>query len=95
MTVGADGLLWAVFGDATSGSSSCRFRFLRAAAPDSEGRTTADFNCALLPPCAFAGHFICPFPPPGNTLGTAIEAGERTLLREVVNSWGTHGWFKG
>ncbi|MFJ2892032.1 DUF1684 domain-containing protein [Streptomyces sp. NPDC087305] len=33
----------------------------------------------MLPPCAFAEHFICPFPPPGNTLGVAIEAGERTL----------------
>ncbi|WP_405642381.1 NtaA/DmoA family FMN-dependent monooxygenase [Streptomyces sp. NBC_00019] len=80
VTVEADGSLWAVFGDATSGSSSHRFRFLRPAAPDAEGRTTVDFNRALLPPCAFADHFICPFPPPGNTLGIAIEAGERTLL---------------
>jgi len=81
VTVEGDGSLWAVFADTTSGDSSYRFRFLRPAAPDAEGRTTVDFNRALLPPCAFADHFICPFPPPGNTLGAAVAAGERTLLR--------------
>lgn len=80
VTVEPDGSLWAVFADATSGSSSYRFRFLRPAAPDADGRTTVDFNRALLPPCAFADHFVCPFPPPGNTLGVAVEAGERNLL---------------
>ncbi|MFJ5308866.1 DUF1684 domain-containing protein [Streptomyces sp. NPDC088350] len=74
-----DGRLWAVFADSTSGDSSYRFRFLYPAAPDAEGRTTVDFNRAVLPPCAFADHFVCPFPPPGNTLGVAIEAGERNL----------------
>ncbi|MEU5086928.1 DUF1684 domain-containing protein [Streptomyces sp. NPDC021356] len=74
-----DGGLWAVFADTTSGDSSFRFRFLHPGAPDDEGRTTVDFNRAVLPPCAFADHFICPFPPPGNTLDLAIPAGERTL----------------
>ncbi|MEU9230458.1 DUF1684 domain-containing protein [Streptomyces massasporeus] len=74
-----DGSLWAVFADATSGSGSYRFRFLHPAAPDAEGRTTVDFNRALLPPCAFADHFVCPFPPPGNTLDVEVAAGERTL----------------
>ncbi|WP_030417997.1 DUF1684 domain-containing protein [Streptomyces sp. NRRL F-5065] len=73
-----DGSLWAVFADATSGNSSYRFRFLRPSAPDAQGRTVVDFNRALLPPCAFADHFVCPFPPPGNTLDAAVEAGERT-----------------
>ena len=77
MSVEEDGSLWAVFADTTAGSTSHRFRFLRPAAPDAEGRTTVDFNRALLPPCAFADHFIRPFPPPGNTLETAVEAGER------------------
>ncbi|MFF4016690.1 DUF1684 domain-containing protein [Streptomyces sp. NPDC001843] len=76
----ASGVLWAVFADATSGDSSYRFRFLYPAAPDADGLTTVDFNRALLPPCAFAGHFICPLPPPGNTLDVAVEAGERRLL---------------
>jgi uncharacterized protein len=76
----ADGRLWAVFADATSGKGSFRFRFLYPQAPDTEGRTTVDFNRAQLPPCAFADHFLCPFPPPGNTMDAAIEAGERTVL---------------
>ncbi|AYN42115.1 DUF1684 domain-containing protein [Streptomyces dangxiongensis] len=75
----ADGALWAVFADATSGDTSFRFRFLFAGAPDGEGRTTADFNRAQLPPCAFADHFLCPFPPPGNTLDVAVPAGERRV----------------
>ncbi|MFI6286202.1 DUF1684 domain-containing protein [Streptomyces sp. NPDC051018] len=74
-----DGSLWAVFADATSGNSSYRFRFLRPPAPDGDGAVTVDFNRALLPPCAFADHFICPFPPPGNTLATGVPAGERRL----------------
>ncbi|GGS71348.1 DUF1684 domain-containing protein [Streptomyces cinerochromogenes] len=74
-----DGRLWAVFADATSGDTSFRFRFLFPPAPDAEGRTTVDFNRAQLPPCAFADHFICPFPAPGNTLDVAVEAGERRL----------------
>ena len=79
VAVQGDGKLWAVFADSTSGDGSYRFRFLYPAAPDAEGRATVDFNRAVLPPCAFADHFICPFPPPGNTLGLAVGAGERTL----------------
>ncbi|MEU2425524.1 DUF1684 domain-containing protein [Streptomyces sp. NPDC007851] len=75
----ADGRLWAVFADSTSGHSSFRFRFLYSAAPAADGSTTVDLNRAQLPPCAFADHFICPFPPPGNTLDVAVEAGERRL----------------
>ncbi|WP_327693892.1 DUF1684 domain-containing protein [Streptomyces sp. NBC_00459] len=79
VTVDEDGTLWAVFADSTSGDGSYRFRFLRPVAPDVEGRTTVDFNRSLLPPGAFADHFVCPFPQPGNTLGVAIAAGERNL----------------
>ncbi|MFF7332072.1 DUF1684 domain-containing protein [Streptomyces sp. NPDC008150] len=79
VSVLGDGSLWAVFADATSGDSSFRFRFLYPAAPDAEGRTTVDLNRTVLPPCAFADHFICPFPPPGNTLPVAVAAGERNL----------------
>ncbi|MER7835981.1 DUF1684 domain-containing protein [Streptomyces sp. NPDC096040] len=75
----ADGRLWAVFSDATSGVSSYRFRFLYSAAPAADGSTTVDFNRAQLPPCAFADHFICPFPPPGNRLGLGVDAGERIV----------------
>jgi uncharacterized protein (DUF1684 family) len=79
VSVLGDGSLWAVFADTTSGDSSFRFRFLYPAAPDAEGRTTVDLNRAVLPPCAFADHFVCPFPPPGNTLPVAVDAGERRL----------------
>ncbi|MET9651676.1 DUF1684 domain-containing protein [Streptomyces sp. NPDC006460] len=75
-----DGTLWAVFADATSGRDSYRFRFLRPEAPAEDGSVTVDFNRALLPPCAFVDHFICPFPPPGNTLDTAVPAGERRVV---------------
>ncbi|MFF1833974.1 DUF1684 domain-containing protein [Streptomyces sp. NPDC058231] len=77
VAVEQDGSLWAVFADTTSGNGSYRFRFLRPAAPADDGSVTVDLNRALLPPCAFADHFICPFPPPGNTLPFAVEAGER------------------
>ncbi|MQS34847.1 DUF1684 domain-containing protein [Streptomyces katsurahamanus] len=78
--VEGDGSLGIVFADATSGDTSYRFRFLRPFAPAADGTVTVDLNRALLPPCAFAGHFICPFPPPGNTLGFAVPAGERRLI---------------
>ncbi|MCX5202174.1 DUF1684 domain-containing protein [Streptomyces sp. NBC_00237] len=75
-----DGSLWAVLADAGSGESSYRFRFLRPAAPDADGVVSVDFNRTLLPPCAFADHFICPFPPPGNTLPFAVPVGELNTL---------------
>lgn len=74
-----DGSLWAVVGDATGGRSSYRFRFLRPGIPAADGSITVDLNRVQLPPCAFADHFVCPFPPPGNTLPFGIEAGERRL----------------
>ncbi|MFE2016475.1 DUF1684 domain-containing protein [Streptomyces sp. NPDC059499] len=80
VAVEPDGSLWAVFADATSGDSSYRFRFLRPEAPDAAGKVRVDLNRALLPPCAFADHFICPFPPPGNTLAVAVPAGERNRI---------------
>jgi uncharacterized protein len=78
--VETDGSLWAVFADATSGNSSYRFRFLRPAVPAADGAVIVDFNRSLLPSCAFADHFICPFPPPGNSLEFGVPAGERNLL---------------
>ncbi|QKW49168.1 DUF1684 domain-containing protein [Streptomyces buecherae] len=80
-----DGSLWIVLADATSGRAraeggSYRFRFLRPGAPGVDGRLTLDFNRTLLPPCAFTDHFLCPFPPPGNTLPFPLTAGERNPL---------------
>ncbi|WP_345749221.1 DUF1684 domain-containing protein [Streptomyces sp. ODS28] len=83
-----DGTLWAVLADGTSGRSSYRFRFLYVAPPGrsgggagggSEGEVSVDFNRTVLPPCAFSDHFLCPFPPPGNTLAVDVAAGEREV----------------
>ncbi|MFE0190438.1 DUF1684 domain-containing protein [Streptomyces sp. NPDC058989] len=80
VAVESDGSLWAVLADDTSGTDSYRFRFLRPPAPAEDGTVTVDFNRTLLPPCAFADHFLCPFPPPGNTLPLALRAGERNRI---------------
>ncbi|WP_327066454.1 DUF1684 domain-containing protein [Kitasatospora sp. NBC_01250] len=72
--------LSAVFADAGSGRESYRFRFITLPGPDAEGHTVLDLNRAYLPPCAFADHFICPFPPPGNRLPVAVRAGEKAVL---------------
>ncbi len=77
----ADGSLSAVFADASSGRESFRFRFVSLPAPGPDGSTVLDLNRAYLPPCAFADHFICPFPPPGNRLESAVPAGETRILQ--------------
>lgn len=79
VSVVGSGALWAVFADGTSGRTSYRFRFLRTGAPAPDGSVTVDFNRATLPPCAFTDHFLCPFPPPGNTLTVDIPVGERDI----------------
>ncbi|GAB3425176.1 DUF1684 domain-containing protein [Flindersiella endophytica] len=76
----SDGDLKVVFSDASSGTETYRFRFLKVPEPDENGRTVLDFNRAYLPPCAFSEHFLCPFPPPGNALPFPVTAGEKQLL---------------
>ncbi|GHH80324.1 hypothetical protein GCM10018781_60290 [Kitasatospora indigofera] len=81
LTVSRSGAgLSGVIADATSGKDTYRFRFITLPAPDADGRTVLDLNRAHLPPCAFADHFICPFPPPGNQFAIAVEAGEKHVL---------------
>lgn len=82
VSVEEDGRLWAVLADETSGKTTFRFRFLYAPPPAADGSLTVDLNRAQLPPCAFADAFICPFPPPGNTLRFALEAGERAVVSQ-------------
>ncbi|RKE21890.1 DUF1684 domain-containing protein [Streptomyces sp. TLI_171] len=77
---GSGGRLSGVIADGTSGRGTYRFRFVTLPAPDADGHTVLDLNRAFLPPCAFADHFICPFPPPGNRLSIAVEAGERQVV---------------
>ncbi|GAA1988261.1 DUF1684 domain-containing protein [Kitasatospora viridis] len=78
---GPDGTqLSGVFADASSGTDTYRFRFINLPAPDEHGRTVLDLNRAYLPPCAFADHYVCPFPPPGNRLPIPVRAGEKSVL---------------
>jgi uncharacterized protein (DUF1684 family) len=56
------------------------FPAAQGTAPAADGAVSVDLNGARLPPCAFAGPFLCPFPPPGNTLPFPVPAGERNLL---------------
>ncbi|KHK95494.1 hypothetical protein LK09_19140 [Microbacterium mangrovi] len=72
----ADGTLFAVFADATSGTESHRFRFLDLPAPAADGAVEVDLNRAYLPPCAFSDHYLCPLPPAENRLPAPVRAGE-------------------
>ncbi|MGA1838901.1 DUF1684 domain-containing protein [Herbiconiux sp. 11R-BC] len=71
-----------VFSDATSGTDTYRFRFLRLRADGGAGEIEVDFNRAYLPPCAFADFYVCPLPPAANRLAVAVTAGEKTVVRE-------------
>ena len=64
------------FRDATSGTESYLFRFLRLPAPDDDGRVELDLNRAYLPPCAFSDHYLCVFPPPRNRWTVPVRTGE-------------------
>ena len=77
LPVDADGRLWLIFRDLTSGAETYpAARFLYADAPE-DGWTVVDFNKAYNPPCAFNPHTTCPLPPRANRLPVRIEAGER------------------
>ncbi|GAA1748244.1 DUF1684 domain-containing protein [Aeromicrobium alkaliterrae] len=76
----ANGGLQITFADATSGTTTNRFRFLTLPAPSADGTVAVDLNRAYLPPCAFTDHYLCPVPPPENRLPVAVPVGE-TLVR--------------
>ena len=66
-----------IFRDRTSGDTTYGGgRFLDAAVAGADGTTVLDFALAYSPPCAFTPHATCPLPPPQNSLGVAVEAGE-------------------
>jgi uncharacterized protein (DUF1684 family) len=73
--------LHAVFSDQTNGRDTFGFRFIQLPPPRGDGSTVLDFNRAYLPPCAFTDHYLCPFPPEGNTLPFAVTAGEKAVRR--------------
>ncbi|MGH9317112.1 MAG: DUF1684 domain-containing protein [Thermoanaerobaculia bacterium] len=69
--------LFLIFSDQTNGTETYGAgRFLYAAAP-AGGKTVVDFNKAYNPPCVFTPYATCPLPPPQNSIGIRIEAGEK------------------
>jgi len=83
LATGSRTQLEVVFQDATSGSDTYRFRFLKLRAGHSDGRLEVDFNRAYLPPCAFADFYVCPLPPAQNRLPMAIPAGEKNVVERT------------
>lgn len=77
-TLEEEGLLFIIFGDATSGQDTYGAgRYMKAQMPGPDGITILDFNKAYNPPCAFTAFATCPLPPPQNILPVEIKAGER------------------
>lgn len=84
-TAEEDGELFYVIRDETSGETTYpAARFIYGPMPEelSEGApVTIDFNMAYNPPCVFTDYATCPLPPPDNRLKLAVEAGEKTYIR--------------
>jgi uncharacterized protein (DUF1684 family) len=69
--------LFFTFRDATAGKETYPSgRFLNTEMPKN-GEVILDFNKAHNPPCAFTSFATCPLPPRQNTIGVAIQAGEK------------------
>jgi uncharacterized protein (DUF1684 family) len=70
--------LFLIFKDETSKDDTYPAgRYLYAAKPGPDGRTTIDFNKAYNPPCTFTPFATCPLPPQQNRLEVRVEAGEK------------------
>lgn len=70
-----------MFRDKTTGKETypaCRYLSIPY---QEEGETWVDFNLAFNPYCAYGDGFACPLPPYGNTISTAVRAGEKTYPR--------------
>ncbi len=74
-----DGHWFLPFSDRTSGRSTYGAgRYLDPEVVEGEP-VRLDFNRAYNPYCAYNAEWICPLPPPGNRLGLAVEAGEKSF----------------
>lgn len=72
-----DNQLFFTFRDQTAGKEtypSGRFLYADMA---KNGEVIIDFNKAHNPPCAFTSFATCPLPPKQNTIGVAVNAGEK------------------
>ena len=76
--------LFVIFADGTSGLETYGGgRFVYTDAPDSDVRTTIDFNKAYNPPCAFNDYTTCPLPPHQNRLPIRVTAGEKRYKKHA------------
>ncbi len=72
--------LWLPFFDATSGKETYAGGRYLDVEIDAEGMVDLDFNFAYNPLCDYnPDKYNCTMPPPENTLGFAVDAGEKTL----------------
>ena len=72
----ANGNLFFVMSDGTSGAETYPSARFLTAPPPVDGTAVVDFNRAVNPPCGFNGFTTCPTPPPQNRLSIRVEAGE-------------------
>lgn len=79
-TAGANGRLFVVFADGTTGAQTYGGGRFLDVPPPVDGRTVIDFNRATIPPCSFTAFATCPLPPVGNRLSVAVTAGERAPI---------------
>jgi uncharacterized protein (DUF1684 family) len=84
------GGLYLAFRDATSGETTYgggRYLLDTIKGADIGGDDdilVLDFNFAYQPSCSYDPRWSCPLPPPENTLGFEIQAGERSAGRDLV-----------
>ncbi len=71
------GPLFVPFRDRTTGDATYGVGRYLTVTPDADGTAVLDFNQATNPWCAYSPFYNCVLPPPGNTLGVPIEAGEK------------------
>lgn len=71
------GRLFVPFRDATSGGATYGGGRYLDLDLDVSGRYALDFNRAYHPYCVYDVTWVCPLPPPENTLELAVTAGER------------------
>lgn len=74
---GLDGEVWIPFRDPTNGDETYPAgRYLNAPIGDDD-TVVVDFNKAFNPYCDYNPDYVCPLPPPENTLPVPVEAGEK------------------
>ncbi len=74
--------LFLPFRDLTNGEETYGGgRYLDLQISDFEGgQVTLDFNKSYNPWCAYSDNYVCPIPPPENSLELAVEAGEKMWI---------------